>query len=61
MTLKDLHVDLTAPMFAVGGPPTLAGLELEHSRRVLAETGGDKRAAARLLGVSIRTIQRKLK
>ena len=61
VTLKDLHVDLAAPELAVGRPPTLADLELDHIRRVLAETGGDKRAAARLLGVSIRTIQRKLK
>jgi DNA-binding NtrC family response regulator len=29
-------------------------------RRVLAETNGDKRAAARILGVSVRTLQRKI-
>jgi DNA-binding NtrC family response regulator len=28
---------------------------------VLNETSGDKRAAARILGVSVRTLQRKLK
>jgi DNA-binding NtrC family response regulator len=62
ITLKDLHVDLAAPMPAAGsGRPTLASLELEYIQRVLSETGGDKRAAARLLGVSVRTIQRKLK
>jgi transcriptional regulator with PAS, ATPase and Fis domain len=27
---------------------------------VLAETNGDKRAAARILGVSVRTLQRKI-
>jgi DNA-binding NtrC family response regulator len=62
VTLRDLHVDLSAPVPASGsGRPTLASLELEYIQRVLAETGGDKRAAARLLGVSVRTIQRKLK
>ena len=30
-------------------------------RRVLDEASGDKRAAARILGVSVRTLQRKLK
>jgi two-component system response regulator HydG len=60
VTLKDLHVELTAAEPAAGGRPTLATLELEYIQRVLAETGGDKRAAARLLGVSVRTIQRKL-
>jgi transcriptional regulator with PAS, ATPase and Fis domain len=28
---------------------------------VLAEAGGDKRAAAKILGVSVRTLQRKFK
>jgi DNA-binding NtrC family response regulator len=61
VTMKDLHVELTAADPVAGPRPTLADLELEYIRRVLAETGGDKRAAARLLGVSVRTIQRKLK
>jgi two-component system response regulator HydG len=61
VTLKDLHVELTATEHAGGGRPTLAALELEYIRRVLSETGGDKRATARLLGVSVRTIQRKLR
>jgi DNA-binding NtrC family response regulator len=39
--------------------PTLAALEAQYIRRVLAETGGDKRAAARILGLSVRTLQRK--
>ncbi|MGH7312602.1 MAG: helix-turn-helix domain-containing protein [Candidatus Rokuibacteriota bacterium] len=29
--------------------------------RLQAETGGDKRAAAKILGVSVRTLQRRLK
>jgi ActR/RegA family two-component response regulator len=30
-------------------------------QRVLEEAGGDKRIAARILGVSVRTLQRKVK
>lgn len=41
--------------------PTLAGLEAQYVRRVLAEAGGDKRAAAKIPGVSVRTLQRKFK
>jgi DNA-binding NtrC family response regulator len=41
--------------------PTLAELEAQYIRRVLAETGGDKRAAAKILGVSVRTLQRTFK
>ena len=39
--------------------PTLAEIEYDYLQRVLSETHGDKRAAARILGVSVRTIQRK--
>lgn len=39
--------------------PTLAEVEHTYIRRVLQETKGDKRLAARILGVSLRTIQRK--
>ncbi|HYE92157.1 MAG TPA: sigma-54 dependent transcriptional regulator [Terriglobales bacterium] len=59
--LEDLHVDLVTPAPGGASRPTLASVELEYIQRVLAEAGGDKRAAARLLGVSVRTIQRKLK
>jgi DNA-binding NtrC family response regulator len=41
--------------------PTLAELERQYIRRVLDDTQGDKRAAARVLGVSVRTLQRKEK
>jgi DNA-binding NtrC family response regulator len=61
VTLKDLHIELSAASPADATRPTLEHLELEYIRRVLAETGGDKHAAARLLGVSVRTIQRKLR
>jgi len=41
--------------------PTLAELQADYVERVLAETRGDRRAAARILGVSLRTLQRWVK
>jgi len=38
--------------------PTLAELERRYVTEVLEEAGGDRRAAARILGVSLRTLQR---
>ena len=38
--------------------PTLAEVESQYIRRILQETKGDKRDAARILGVSVRTLQR---
>jgi DNA-binding NtrC family response regulator len=38
--------------------PTLADLQAQYVDQVLAETQGDRRAAARILGVSLRTLQR---
>jgi two-component system response regulator HydG len=61
ITLKDLHVEFTATVATSGASPTLADLEIEYIRRIVAEAGGDKRVAARLLGVSVRTLQRRLK
>ena len=46
--------------FADGGEPLdLATLERRHIERVLEMTGGNKTAAARVLGVTRRTLQRK--
>jgi transcriptional regulator with GAF, ATPase, and Fis domain len=42
-----------------GVRPTLAELEHDYIMRVLEETKWDKRAAARILGVSVRTLQRR--
>jgi DNA-binding NtrC family response regulator len=42
-----------------GVRPTLAEIEYDYMQRVLEETRGDKRAAASILGVSLRTLQRK--
>jgi DNA-binding NtrC family response regulator len=41
--------------------PTLAALQADYVERVLAETRGDRQAAARILGVSLRTLQRWVK
>jgi len=58
--LGDLKIEFASGMAPSTGPrPTLAELEREYIRRVLQETKGDKLAAARILGVSIRTLQRR--
>jgi DNA-binding NtrC family response regulator len=41
--------------------PSLAELEGRYVKRVLAHTGGNKQAAARILGVDRKTLQRMLK
>ena len=41
--------------------PTLAALQADYVERVLSETRGDRQAAARILGVSLRTLQRWVK
>ena len=55
--------DLNTELIGVSPPggalrPTLEELERDYIARVLAETKGDKNAAARILGVSVRTLQR---
>jgi DNA-binding NtrC family response regulator len=59
ITVEDLRIDAGIGGTPDGGVrPTLAEVEAEYIRRVLDETRGDKRAAARILGVSVRTLQR---
>lgn len=41
--------------------PTLAEMELQYVRRILAETGGNKQAAARILDIDRKTLSRILK
>jgi two-component system response regulator HydG len=57
--------DLGTEFALTGGQPslrpTLDNLEQQYIERVLQETGGDKQAAARILGVSVRTLQRRVK
>lgn len=60
ITLADLRIEF-APLAGseVGLRPTLAELERQYIQRALEEARGDKRAAAKILGVSVRTLQRK--
>ena len=59
ITPADLTTDFCVPG-AKGDRlrPTLGEIEKQYIDRVLAETQGDKNAAARILGVSVRTLQR---
>jgi DNA-binding NtrC family response regulator len=40
ITLKDLHIEFVAPALGGGTRPTLAALELDYIRRVVAEVAG---------------------
>jgi DNA-binding NtrC family response regulator len=46
---------------ATAAPPTLEALERQHILRVLAEQGGNRERAAAILGISARTLYRKLR
>jgi DNA-binding NtrC family response regulator len=59
ITRADLGIEFAPEAAGLGVRPTLAELEERYIRRVLEETKGDKAAAARILGVSIRTLQRR--
>ena len=61
ITRADLGTEFT--LYETNSPlrPTLAKLEGEYVRRVLDEVQGDKVAAAKILGVSVRTLQRRFK
>jgi DNA-binding NtrC family response regulator len=62
VTLADLRTEFTMSGAAEATVrPTLAELEHQYIMRVLSETGGDKAAAAKILGVSVRTLQRKFR
>src|SRR5262249_13863716 len=59
ITHDDLRIDAApGPLDEPGLHPTLAELEIQYIRRVLGETRGDKRRAAEILGISVRTLQR---
>jgi len=57
-----LHRELTGGRSAapVDGDITLAAAERRHIRRILVSVGGNKRKAARILGISRSTLDRKL-
>jgi DNA-binding NtrC family response regulator len=59
ITLRDVQTDFAIPATSGNLRPTLAEIEADYIRRVLEETNGDKVAAARILGVSARTLQRR--
>jgi two-component system response regulator HydG len=46
---------------ATDAPPTLEALERQHILRVLAEQSGNRERAAAILGISARTLYRKLR
>jgi DNA-binding NtrC family response regulator len=61
VTLADLRTEFSVAPAAASLRPTLEELERQYIRRVLDEVHGDKQAAAKILGVSVRTLQRKEK
>jgi DNA-binding NtrC family response regulator len=59
ITRDDLRIEFTPGSSGEPGVrPSLAEVESQYIRRVLDEVRGDKRAAARILGISVRTLQR---
>ena len=61
ITRADLGTEFTLDQASSPLRPTLANLEEQYVRRVLEEARGDKVAAAKILGVSVRTLQRRFK
>ncbi len=61
ITRADLGVEFTLDQTDSPLRPTLAALEEQYIGRVLDEVRGDKVAAAKILGVSVRTLQRRFK
>jgi two-component system response regulator HydG len=59
ITRDDLGIEFSLTAGLPSLRPTLDELEQQYIQRVLQETGGDKGAAARILGVSVRTLQRR--
>ena len=57
------QVDPKKPIFptARAGSTTLGQLERQHILRVLEDSGGNRERAAAILGISARTLYRKLR
>jgi len=58
---EDLPPNIQSSSGQAGGPASLAEMERLHVTRVLAETGGRKMKAARLLGIDLKTLNSKIK
>ena len=61
ITRMDLGTEFTVGQANSPLRPTLAELQGQYVRRVLEEVRGDLVAAAKILGVSVRTLQRRFK
>src|SRR5262249_56665459 len=61
ITRADLGTEFTLDQGNSPLRPTLAKVEGQYVRRVLEEVRGDKVAAAKILGVSVRTLQRRFR
>jgi DNA-binding NtrC family response regulator len=59
VTRADLQIEFVTFAAPEGAWPTLHELEAQYVQRVLQHTHGDKTAAAKILGVSVRTLQRR--
>jgi DNA-binding NtrC family response regulator len=59
VTRADLHTEFAPAAVAAGAWPTIAELEAQYIQRVLEHTQGDKTIAAKILGISVRTLQRR--
>jgi DNA-binding NtrC family response regulator len=59
VTIGDLHTEFATESTSTSAWPSLHELEADYVRRVLEHTHGDKVAAARVLGISVRTLQRR--
>ena len=53
--VKDVHIPE-----GVDATSYILGIEREHIKKALTDTGGNYKAAAELLGISIRSLKRKL-
>jgi DNA-binding NtrC family response regulator len=61
ITLADMGTEFSLERPGATLRPTLAELERQYLKRVLDEVKGDRLAAAKILGISVRTLQRRLK
>jgi len=59
VTQADLQTEFAATAATAGAWPTLEELEAQYIQRVLDHTKGDKTLAAKILGISVRTLQRR--